>query len=100
MVKERYRHGKTFPACTVIRQFHRRIPNQSYTGKQIAAILPVHPHASFLYWQDLYAVEKILREYCQIAPVQQTPVNEEENNEPHRCFADQVWTTIQALIKE
>ena len=34
--------------------------------------------------------KKILREYCQIAPAQQTPVNEAENNEPHRCFADQV----------
>ena len=33
--------------------------------------------------------KKILREYCQTAPVQQIPVNAAENSGPHRYFADQ-----------
>lgn len=97
MAQERYRHGKTFPAYTVIRQLHRRIPNQSYTGRQIVAKFSIHPHANFLYWQGLYAVEKILREYCQTAPVQQIPVNAAENSGPHRYFADQDWATIPCI---
>ena len=89
MAKERYRHGKTFPAYTVIRQ-----PHPGYPISHILASKLLQNFRSSSRQFSLLARLIRRREntswILSNCPAQQTPVNEAENNEPHRCFADQV----------